>query len=216
MNGEIEMNQPAPAPKKIERPAGPLADPPAATQPSLETLAIVPSPEESARAPRRRDPETGRLLPTQQGDADPEQAGGTAAALPQRDDGSEMPRRQRRRWGERRYTLPRHNRPGFKPHVFNDTPGRIEEARERGYSHVLDRDGKPISVVVDREFGVKGFLMEIPEEFYNQDFADKQAKADEIDDAMLRKVDSDGGYRPVDQATGRPLTSVHVTQGRRG
>lgn len=121
------------------------------------------------------------------------------------EDGTPVERGERDRWGGRRYRLPQLDpRPGFKQHVFNDVPGRIEGAKKRGYRHRVDREGMPIKVVVDRNTGAEGYLMEIPIEFWFEDFADKQQIADKVDATMLRK----------DPYTGQPLTRMHVTKGR--
>ena len=75
-------------------------------------------------------------------------------------------------------------------------------------------DGKPVKIVVDRGTGTIGFLMEIPKEFYDEDFADKQAVNDATDMAILNKPMPDGGYRPMVPGTNRPVTQANVTRGR--
>lgn len=136
------------------------------------------------------------------------------SALDDLDDPIEPRRRQRQRWGERQFKLPRHVRPGFVPRVFNDVPGRVDLAKRRGYRHVLDDKGLPINLVVDETSGLKAYLMEIPQEFYDEDFADKQAHADMTDMAILNKALEDGGYRPTVPNTTEPMTKMQVVRGK--
>ena len=80
-------------------------------------------------------------------------------------------------------------RDGYVRHWFNDTPGRIARAKEAGYDHVLDAQKRSVSRSVGtakRGGGLGAFLMEIPEAFYNEDFARKQSALDEIDKSIYR------------------------------
>jgi hypothetical protein len=68
-------------------------------------------------------------------------------------------------------------------------PGRIERARAAGYDHVVDDKGRPVTLIVgtqEKGGALNGFLMEIPDEFYNEDFAVKQGALDEVDKAIYR------------------------------
>lgn len=203
------MNQPAP--KKFEPPVTLAVEKPEGETVGLEALAAEPvaAPEK----PKRPRDAKGRLLPAADPGA-PAQPGSTVAALPP----GLPPERpivgERRQWGERRFNLPKYSRPGFIGRVFNDIPGRLEEAIDRGYTYVRDRDGKPVNLVVDRGAGTRGYLMEIPQAFYDEDFAAKRAINDEIDQAMMRKALSDGGYRPVVHGTNQPVTQASVIRGR--
>lgn len=79
--------------------------------------------------------------------------------------------------------------PGFELRWFNDSPGRIERAKEAGYEHVLNDKGQPVTQTVgvaERGGGLSGFLMKIPKEFYDADFATKQGAVDQIDEAIYR------------------------------
>lgn len=125
--------------------------------------------------------------------------------------------RERVPFGSQRMKLQFPQRPGFVRHLFNDEPGRIQDALNAGYVHVKDETtGKPTTRIVGvaREGGgLFGYLMEIPEEFYNADQALKMEPLDAFDAAIRSgKVDGkvpghDGRYVPRD-ATGRPVISV--------
>lgn len=94
-------------------------------------------------------------------------------------------------------------REGYHRHWFNDVPGRIERALEAGYEHVTDREGKKVvSVVGTAEGGgpLQAFLMEIPQEWYDQDMAVQQAERDkvmaQIKEGKLEAKDGDNRYIP--------------------
>ena len=76
-------------------------------------------------------------------------------------------------------------RPGFHRRFVNDKPGRIEKFQRAGWVIVM-KDGKPWSESVSDSEKLRGFLMEIPDEFYIDDFIRKQEKLDETDFAIYR------------------------------
>lgn len=95
-------------------------------------------------------------------------------------------------------------RAGFHRHWFNDAGNRVVRAEEAGYKHVLGKDEKPVSKVVGTAEGgspLTAFLMEIPEEWYQEDMAAQQKIVNEREDAMRRgKLDDqlgDKGYVPA-------------------
>lgn len=125
---------------------------------------------------------------------------------------AEIEKEIRERWGEgaenkriafgsstRR--LPYKPRRGFHRHVFNDFPGRIEQATRAGYKHVEDEQRRPIATVVGTDqYGgpLRGYLMEIPEEWYRKDMAAAQADLDELDreirGGVIGAKEGDGRY----------------------
>lgn len=105
-------------------------------------------------------------------------------------------------------------RPGYVPRWINDEPGRIDYAKECGYEHIKDEKNKPVSRVVDRRSGMKAYAMEIPKEFYDEAFFEKQRRNDEIDQAIMSKPVGDGGYRGGDQGSGAPQSRAQVFRGR--
>lgn len=63
-------------------------------------------------------------------------------------------------------------RPGYKRYWFNDAPGRIDQALGNGWAHVLDKDKKPLALVVGsgRDGGaLRAYAMEIPQIFWDED-----------------------------------------------
>ena len=88
------------------------------------------------------------------------------------------------------------------PYWFNDEAGRIERALGAGYNFVdpkfagslgqgaLHQDGQDpesgvrVSLVVNKDPVIRAYLMEIPKEFYDEDQAAKQAKNDQVDEAL--------------------------------
>lgn len=110
----------------------------------------------------------------------------------------------RKPFGVMEQKLAYEQRSGFHRHWFNDAGNRIIRAEEAGYKHVLGKDEKPVSKVVGTaESGqpLTAFLMEIPEEWYQEDMAAQQQIVNEREDAMKRgKLDDqlgDKGYVPA-------------------
>lgn len=94
-------------------------------------------------------------------------------------------------------------REGFHRHWFNDAPGRVQRAQEAGYDHVKGDDGKNVSRIVGTAEGggaMLGYLMEIPEEWYQADMAAQQEIVNAKEAAMRRgdldKQEGDGRYVP--------------------
>jgi len=96
-------------------------------------------------------------------------------------------RRERKPFGTLGQKLAYPLREGYHRHWFNDSPGRIEMAKEAGYTNVQGKDGKPVTRVVGAAEGggaLHAFLMEIPEEWYKEDMGREQKRVDEIDAAI--------------------------------
>jgi hypothetical protein len=114
-------------------------------------------------------------------------------------------RRVRRPFGTQVQKLAYPQRPGYHRHWFNETPGRIQRAEEAGYNKVLGDDGKPVCRVGGTREGGGGlnvYLMEIPQEYYEEDQAAKQSRVDEVDSAIKHggiqgTVGQDGRYIPA-------------------
>ena len=96
----------------------------------------------------------------------------------------------------RRRALEANGRPGFKRRWVNEEIGAIEAYQEAGYTLVLEQDvdlsenlaqdanlsGSVTRRVVNKDPNAStktAVLMEIPEEFYKEDQAEKQRKLDE-------------------------------------
>lgn len=101
---------------------------------------------------------------------------------------------RRQRLSFRGITVPE----GHVARVFNDMDDRIQEALERGYKFVKsdgtlgdERVADPACqgayVTKSVGGGVKGYLMAIPKEWYDEDQAAKQAEVDRLDAALNRK-----------------------------
>lgn len=79
--------------------------------------------------------------------------------------------------------------PGYHLHVFNDTPGRIERAKEAGYEHINDKEGKIACRVVGTAEGggpLMGYPMIVPEEWWKADLAEQQKQVNDKEDTMRR------------------------------
>lgn len=105
-------------------------------------------------------------------------------------------------------------RPGYRGFAFLDRPGRIDAARAAGYTLVKGNDGRnvtvPGSVNTDGTM-TRHFLMEIPEEWYQEDMAREQREIDEKEKAIKRGAASreadDGRYVPM-RPDGRPVIDI--------
>jgi hypothetical protein len=133
------------------------------------------------------------------------QPGLTRDAAPAEQAGDFQPQspRQRVPFGSFELKLQLPPRPGFHRHWFNDKPGRIERAELAGYTQVRDASGKPISRPVGVRDGggaLHAYVMEIPQELYDEDFLRAQARVDEIDASIkqgkLATKEGDSRYVP--------------------
>jgi hypothetical protein len=96
-------------------------------------------------------------------------------------------------------------RPGYVRRWVSDSPGRIAQAFDGGWSHVNDpQTKKPVKRVVDESLGQGGrlgFIMEIPEELYEEDQKAKSDSLDVIDNQIyygkLNEETNDKRYNPA-------------------
>lgn len=98
-------------------------------------------------------------------------------------------REARRPFGSTTQKLAYPARPHYHRHWFNDTPGRVEEALQAGYTNVEDKEGKRVVRVVGVSPSggpLNAYLMEIPEEWYQEDMVAQQKRVDEMDSAIRR------------------------------
>lgn len=152
---------------------------------------------DTAELPRRGRPPMLRTEPTEiQADTDPRKS----------------PRKSPRKpFGAMTLKLAYPDRPGFHRHWFNETAGRIQRAEEAGYTHV-EANGKPVQKVVGTAEGggpLNAFLMEIPQEWYDEDMAAQQREIDEKEKAIKdrqiegSKADQDSVYGKVSIGQGQ-------------
>lgn len=117
---------------------------------------------------------------------------------------TDLPQRPARKpFGSFSLKLDYPQREGFHRHWFNDIPGRVDRAKEAGYEHVKNLEGRPVSRTVGTAEGggaLTAFLMEIPEEWYQEDMAKEQQIIDDKEAAMKRGVadgpEGEGQYVP--------------------
>ena len=94
---------------------------------------------------------------------------------------SRVSRENRKPFGNMQQKLYWPKRAGFQRYWFNDHPGRIASALAAGYAHVKDENGRPVSRTVGTMksgAGMVAYLMEIPEEWYNDDMQRGQEVVD--------------------------------------
>ena len=99
-------------------------------------------------------------------------------------------------------------RPGYRNYFANDVDGRIDEMMELGYTPVINPNADTSDSADGRESkygnavrksvggGVKAILMEIPIEWYNEDYAEAQKTVDRSDAAL--NTNETGQYGSVD------------------
>lgn len=136
------------------------------------------------------------------------------ANIPAAPQPTDLPQRSARKpFGSMSLKLDYPQREGFHRHWFNDIPGRVDRAKEAGYENVKSNDGKPVSRVVGVAEGggaLTAYLMEIPEEWYQQDIAQEQNHIAEKEAAMKRGVveGAEGGNQYV------PSQGISIRQGK--
>lgn len=121
-----------------------------------------------------------------------------AAAAPVLDQvATDLPQRPARRpFGERRARLDNQPIPGFQCYWFNDLPGRIDQAKEAGYEHVTDNEGRPVKKVVGTMEGggpLHAYRMKILRAWYEEDQVAKEQPRTEVDQQM-RQGGKESGY----------------------
>jgi hypothetical protein len=100
--------------------------------------------------------------------------------------GVKITRENRRPFGARDPKLAWPPRLGFHRHWFNDTEDRIARAQQGGYTFVKDQDGRVVEKSVGNRAGqqIKGFLMEMPIAWRNEDLAARENIARELDEKV--------------------------------
>jgi hypothetical protein len=142
-----------------------------------------------------------------------------AVAAPPSADGEiarTITRENRRPFGATTQKLAYPPRPGYYRHWFNDEPGRILGAEEAGYAHVKHdrgpKNGQNVEAVVGRrESGhpQMAYLMEIPQEWRDDDTAAYEAKNASIEAAIKK------GSVAVDKADPKDVAKFYPSaQGR--
>ena len=108
---------------------------------------------------------------------------------------SKAQRPQRTPLGQRNRLSFGNQDPNFVYRVINDQDDRLQQAQEAGYEFVTGdaqlgdkrvAEGGKVDSRVSKPVGngVRGFLMRIPKEFYEEDQAAKMKKIDEIEKAL--------------------------------
>jgi len=88
---------------------------------------------------------------------------------------------------QRKFSCPENDEYHYR--IFNDNwskePDRIQRAMAAGYEIVEGKE--PIAVGTNEDgSGIKGILMKIPKEFYEEDQALKQKEVDKVDEAIMK------------------------------
>lgn len=147
--------------------------------------------------------------------AEPEAQAGLdtgAAEAPRR-----ITRENRRPFNSTTQKLAYPDRPSYHRHWFNDTPGRIAGALEAGYAHVSHERGpnagRHVQAVVGRHEGgqpLTAFLMEIPQEWFDDDMAAYERQVAEkeatIKRGMVEKADPKDAQKFYPTAQGRQIS----------
>lgn len=96
-----------------------------------------------------------------------------------------------RRMGGFQQKLAYPKRPGYYRHWFNDSPGRIDEAKANGWAFVKGHDGQPVRRHVDSgrdNRGLNAYIMQIPEVIHREDMAARHAAAASMMDSVKKKA----------------------------
>lgn len=99
-------------------------------------------------------------------------------------------RKMRKPFGSMSQKLAYPQIPGYHIHWFSDEPGRVDEAENNGWAKVLDKTGKAVKRVVGRSRDGKaldGYLMKLPEIFWQEDMAARHDAAKARIDEIKRK-----------------------------
>jgi hypothetical protein len=105
-------------------------------------------------------------------------------------EGRRVSRENRKPFGTSTQKLAFPDREGYHRHWFNETPGRIQQALDAGYTHVIDAaTQKPVTRIVGvtaQGGALSGYLMEIPQEWFLEDMAANEKVNQEKEDTIRR------------------------------
>lgn len=104
-------------------------------------------------------------------------------------------------------------RPGYKRHWFNDEPGRVQRAELAGYTLVKDSKGQPVARITGKAEGGRGrnsYLMEIPQDWYEEDQAAEQAALEDRLAEIRHGKSGPGGNDPTRYV---PQQGIKMTSG---
>lgn len=106
-------------------------------------------------------------------------------------------RQVRSAFGASTFKLALPKRAGYHRHWFNDVPGRLDEAKASGWSHIKDDEGKPLNRVVGTGrtgSELRAFAMELPTVFWEEDMAARHKVAqDKIESIKKQPFQSKPG-----------------------
>lgn len=127
--------------------------------------------------------------------------------------GRRISRENRRGFGNQGQKLAYPKREGYFRYWFNDTPGRVDGAKESGYTHVIDPStGKNAQTVVGVQPNgdpLYAYLLEIPQEWRDDDAAALEEKNSANEEAIKSGPQPQNGKDAGNfyaQAQGRKLT----------
>jgi hypothetical protein len=120
-------------------------------------------------------------------------------------EGRSVTRSTRRPFGAMIQKLAYPERDGYKRHWFDDSQaGRIIHAEESGWTHVLDKEGKKVSRIggTTANGGPQVmYLMELPQEWYEDDMRTYQEEINEREASLKRgeanRQQGDNRYIPA-------------------
>lgn len=105
--------------------------------------------------------------------------------------------------GEQKMGVPA--RTGWVRRWVNDTPGRINKFKNKGWEFVKNPDTGEnwmltVNTAITDQGGIKGYVMEIPQQFYQEDQSAKQESLDALDASIyggtLNAEPDDNRYVP--------------------
>lgn len=127
--------------------------------------------------------------------------------------------------GNQRLKLARPDRPGFVRRWVNEEGGRLIQFKNAGYTHVKDpQTGAAESYIVgvSKQGGaLTAYLMEIPEEYYQEDQAEKDDRLKKFDVDIRRghvgkNAPGDDGFYVPKKPDGSPRIEIKDTNRMRG
>lgn len=193
---------------------------PNSMQPRRRPAALDPALAQQAPS-TQMPPQAEASIPATSAPAAPEPAMSSTDEGPSPDDLAAIMARRRNmpRSGDLQMTVPQ--RTGWVRRWVNDNPGRLNRFLQKGWNFVKNPEtGENWELVVDKQItsmgGRRGYVMEIPLQFYGEDQEAKQESLDALDAAIYGGTHNEepDDKRYVPRAT--PISVKHVTGPGRG